>query len=82
MQTVIVTGSSGLIGNEAARLAKFIIWAGQGLQIFSMIEAIKKIEELSGDKLDYSVLNEARSGYRIWYINDVSKFQPLSELEV
>lgn len=41
----------------------------------SMIEAIKKIEELSGNKLDYTVLNEARSGDHIWYVSDVRKFQ-------
>lgn len=41
----------------------------------SMIEAIKKIEELSGNKLEYTVLNEARSGDHIWYVSDVRKFQ-------
>lgn len=41
----------------------------------SMIEAIKKIEELSGNKLEYTVLDEARSGDHIWYVSDVRKFQ-------
>ena len=33
------------------------------------------IEELSGNKLEYSLLDEARSGDHIWYISDVRKFQ-------
>jgi len=41
----------------------------------SMLEAIHMIEELSGNKLEYSLLNEARSGDHIWYISDVRKFQ-------
>ena len=41
----------------------------------SMIEAIGMIEEISGYKLDYTLLNEARSGDHIWYVSDVRKFQ-------
>ncbi len=41
----------------------------------SMLEAIKMIEEISGYKLDYALLDEARSGDHIWYISDVRKFQ-------
>ena len=41
----------------------------------SMIEAIRMIEEISGYKLNYTLLNEARSGDHIWYISDVRKFQ-------
>lgn len=41
----------------------------------SMLEAIQKIEEFSGKKLDYSISNESRSGDHIWYISDVRKFQ-------
>ena len=41
----------------------------------SMLEAITLIEELSGNKLEYKILDEARSGDHIWYISDVRKFQ-------
>jgi len=41
----------------------------------SMLEAIRIGEELSGKKLDYTYLEENRSGDHIWYISDVSKFQ-------
>lgn len=41
----------------------------------SMLEAIRKIEEISGHKLDYTILDEARIGDHIWYISDVGKFR-------
>ena len=41
----------------------------------SMLEAITMIEEISGEKLDYTILDEARSGDHIWYVSDVRKFQ-------
>lgn len=41
----------------------------------SMIEAIHLIEQISGNKLHYTILDEARSGDHIWYISDVRKFQ-------
>ena len=41
----------------------------------SMLEAIEITQELSGKKLDYKLVNEARSGDHIWWISDVSKFK-------
>lgn len=41
----------------------------------SMIEAIKKIENILGYKMQYTLLNENRIGDHIWYISDVSKFK-------
>lgn len=41
----------------------------------SMLEAIAISEELSGEKLQYTVSDDARSGDHIWWISDVSKFQ-------
>jgi CDP-paratose 2-epimerase len=41
----------------------------------SMLEAIQLIEELSGRRLEYSILPEARTGDHIWWISDVSKFR-------
>lgn len=41
----------------------------------SMLEAIAKGEELSGNKLDYTYLDDHRIGDHIWYISDVRKFQ-------
>ena len=41
----------------------------------SMLEAIDIGELLSGNKLDYTYLEDNRIGDHIWYISDVSKFQ-------
>lgn len=41
----------------------------------SMLEAIDIVENLSGRKLDFKLLDEARSGDHIWWVSDVSKFQ-------
>lgn len=41
----------------------------------SMMEAIRKGEELSGNKLEFSYLEDNRIGDHIWYISDVRKFQ-------
>ena len=41
----------------------------------SMLEAIRIGEELSGNKLDYTYLEDNRIGDHIWYISDVRKFQ-------
>lgn len=41
----------------------------------SMLEAIEMAEILAGRKLDYTYVDEARSGDHIWWISDVSKFQ-------
>jgi len=41
----------------------------------SMLEAIEIGERLSGNKLDYTYLEDNRSGDHIWYISDVRKFQ-------
>ena len=41
----------------------------------SMLEAIDIGESLSGNKLDYTYLEDNRIGDHIWYISDVRKFQ-------
>ena len=41
----------------------------------SMLEAIMKIEEISGKRVPYSLSGQARSGDHIWYISDVQKFK-------
>jgi len=41
----------------------------------SMIEAIEMCEEITGNKIDYSYLDNNRIGDHIWYISDVSKFK-------
>ncbi len=40
----------------------------------SIIEAIGRIESLSGFRVGYSMMDQARSGDHIWWISDVSKF--------
>lgn len=41
----------------------------------SMIEAIQLSEELTGKKMNYSLVENNRIGDHIWYISDVRKFQ-------
>ena len=41
----------------------------------SMLESINLIQEISGFKLNYTMVNNNRSGDHIWYISDVKKFQ-------
>lgn len=41
----------------------------------SVLEAIKKIEDISGMKAKIEYVDQNRSGDHIWYISDVSKFQ-------
>lgn len=41
----------------------------------SMLEAIKKVEELSGKKLKYEYIDQNRIGDHICYISDMSKFK-------
>ncbi|MFC1648294.1 NAD-dependent epimerase/dehydratase family protein [Nanoarchaeota archaeon] len=41
----------------------------------SMLEAIKKLEEITGKKLKWSYKEDNRIGDHMWYISDVSKFQ-------
>jgi CDP-paratose 2-epimerase len=40
----------------------------------SIIEAVSRIEALSGFSLKYSLTDQAREGDHIWWISDVSKF--------
>jgi len=41
----------------------------------SMLEAIGMCEAISGQKLDWSYLEDSRIGDHIWYVSDVRKFQ-------
>ena len=41
----------------------------------SILEAIGKIEALSGARLRYSLSEQARDGDHLWYVSDVRKFQ-------
>ena len=41
----------------------------------SMLEAIALCEEISGNRLDWSYVENHRSGDHIWWISDVRKFQ-------
>lgn len=41
----------------------------------SMLEAIQKIEELSGKKISYTLSDKSRSGDHIWYVSDIRKFK-------
>ena len=41
----------------------------------SMLEAINKISDIMGKKLNYTISSNNRIGDHIWYISDVSKFK-------
>jgi CDP-paratose 2-epimerase len=41
----------------------------------SMLEAIAKVEEMTGKKLNWKYVEEARKGDHICYISDLRKFQ-------
>jgi CDP-paratose 2-epimerase len=41
----------------------------------SMLEAIRRIEEIGGHRLHYTLTAQVRSGDHIWYVSDVRKFQ-------
>ncbi|HYQ03639.1 MAG TPA: NAD-dependent epimerase/dehydratase family protein [Polyangiaceae bacterium] len=41
----------------------------------SMLEAIQIAEELCGEKLDYSLSDQNRSGDHIWWVSDVRRFK-------
>ena len=40
-----------------------------------MLEAVEKIEKISGKKADVEYLDKPRIGDHIWYISDISKFK-------
>ena len=41
----------------------------------SMLEAIDKIAEISGHKLNYTLSDDARIGDHIWYVSNINKFR-------
>jgi CDP-paratose 2-epimerase len=41
----------------------------------SMLEGIKLCEEITGNKMNYKVINDNRIGDHIWYISNVDKFK-------
>ena len=60
---------------QAPRQGEVYNMGGSRFANISMLEAIKIIESISGNKLEYTILDEARSGDHIWYVSDVRKFQ-------
>lgn len=60
---------------KAPRQGEVYNIGGSRFANISMLEAIGMIEEISGYELNYTVLDEARSGDHIWYVSDVRKFQ-------
>jgi CDP-paratose 2-epimerase len=60
---------------QAPRTGEVYNIGGSRFANISMLEAIGMIEQFSGKKLNYTVLEEARSGDHIWYVSDVRKFQ-------
>jgi CDP-paratose 2-epimerase len=60
--------------NNAPRAGEVYNIGGARHANISMIEAIDLIEEISGDRVSYTLTDNARSGDHIWYVSDVGKF--------
>ena len=60
---------------QKPRTAEVYNMGGSRHSNISMLEAIRKIEDISGKKMKYSLSETARSGDHIWYVSDVRKFQ-------
>lgn len=60
---------------QAPKVGEVYNMGGSRFANISMLEAIHLIKELSGHTLQYSLLDEARSGDHMWYVSDVRKFQ-------
>jgi len=57
------------------RPARSTTWVAGRENSVSMIEAISKIEQLTGKKLNWTYVDENRKGDHICYISDLRKFQ-------
>ena len=60
---------------KAPRIGEVYNIGGSRHSNISMLEAIKLIDEISGNKLNYTISDKSRVGDHIWYISDVSKFK-------
>jgi CDP-paratose 2-epimerase len=60
---------------QTPRVAEVYNIGGSRHSNISMLEAIRKIEEIAGYKLNYSISDDARIGDHMWYVSDVRKFQ-------
>ena len=57
------------------RKGEFYNMGGARHSNISMLEAIQKLESLTGKKLEWEYYDTPRVGDHIWYISDVSKFK-------
>ena len=60
---------------QAPRIAEVYNAGGGRHSNCSMIEAIDQIKILSGNNLQYTIVDDNRIGDHIWWISDVSKFK-------
>jgi len=70
---------------ESPRVAAVYNLGGGRANSISMLEAISRLEELYGRKLDVEYVEEPRRGDHVCYISDLSRFRsdhPSSELTV
>jgi CDP-paratose 2-epimerase len=77
MKTVIVTGSTGLVGSACVkRFAREVYNIGGGRHSnCSMLEAIDLCEQISGRKLKWNYEGNNRIGDHIGWISNMRKFQ-------
>ncbi len=60
---------------QSPRIAEVYNIGGSRHSNCSMLEAIKMCEEITGKKMNYVYVEQARKGDHIWWISDVRKFQ-------
>lgn len=60
---------------KSPRIAEVYNIGGSRHSNCSMLEAIKMCEEITGKKMNYIYVDQARKGDHIWWISDVRKFQ-------
>jgi len=60
---------------QKPRVAEVYNIGGSRFSNCSMLEAIRKCEEISGKKLDWKYVETNRIGDHIWWISDISKFE-------
>ena len=69
----VVMGIEAFAANPRAGEV-YNLGGGRGNSV-SMLEAISKIEQMTGKKLDWTYVEDARKGDHICYISDLKKFK-------
>jgi CDP-paratose 2-epimerase len=60
---------------QSPRIGEVYNMGGSRFANVSMLEAIQLIGEISSEWLQYSMIDQNRTGDHIWYVSDVRRFQ-------